>query len=124
MAAQIRTGHWRTIRDQGILLDYEGRLKRQINIRSWNVTKAVVLKTSGASVGEFLWPIIEAKMDKYVFTELGIGCHHWVLKAIELRKSAGLVSGGEGLQDAMEKVWDMDGNMVRAATAIMPGTWE
>jgi hypothetical protein len=47
-----------------------------------------------------------------------------VLKAVELRKIAGLVSGGEGLPDAMEEVWDMDGNMVCAATAIMPGTWE
>ena len=90
-------GAWVWSRISGVLV-----VSRLPNVRSWNVTKTVILESSGASVGKFLWPILEAKMDKYVFTELGIGCRYWVLKGW---KSAGLVSGGERLQDdALEEV--------------------
>ena len=119
MRFELTAGAWMGSWIRGVLAASELSYSR-----SRNSTKVLVLESKDANVWKLLSPVLEAKMDKYVLAESGIGCRHWLLKVVELWKSAGLVSGGGGLQDAMEKVWDKYGNEVHRTTAIRPGPWE
>ena len=66
----------------------------------------------------------ENEMEKFSFTENGVGCRFWVGEVVRRWKKLGLVEVGEDLEQIMGHVWDHDGADMGEAVEIERGTWE